>query len=149
MTRDEFDGYRRRTIRDYAAEHVRAGNWSQEEAERRAAKETDDLLPDGVDSAGMTLLVAEADGVLVGLVWLGRAPGERVGWWIYDIEVVPDQRRRGYGHALLEAAEREAQRGGADSIGLNMFGGNDAARRLYESSGYQVTSVQMRKRLAS
>jgi hypothetical protein len=74
MTRDEFDRYRRRTIRDYAAEHVRAGNWSQEEAERRAAKETDDLLPDGVDSTGMTLLVAEADGVLVGLVWLGRAP---------------------------------------------------------------------------
>ena len=149
MTRDEFDLYRRRTIREYAADHVRAGNWSQDEAERRAAKETDDLLPDGVDTAGMVLLAAEADGELVGLVWLGRAPRQQVGWWIYDIEVVPAQRRRGYGRALLEAAEREAQSRGGDAIGLNVFGGNDAARRLYESSGYQVTSIQMRKSFAS
>jgi ribosomal protein S18 acetylase RimI-like enzyme len=49
----------------------------------------------------------------------------------------------------LQAAEREAQRHGADAIGLNVFGGNDAARRLYESSGYQVTSIQMRKSFAS
>jgi ribosomal protein S18 acetylase RimI-like enzyme len=97
----------------------------------------------------MVLLMAEADGEPVGLVWLGQAPGQRVGWWIYDIEVVPDQRRRGYGRALLEAAEREAQRRGGDSIGLNVFGGNAGARCLYESCGYQVTSTQMRKSFAS
>jgi ribosomal protein S18 acetylase RimI-like enzyme len=149
MTPDEFDRYRRRAIREYAAEHVRAGDWSQEAAERRAERETDDLLPDGVDTAGMALLVAEAEGELVGIVWLGRAPRQQVGWWIYDIEVIAAQRRRGYGRALLEAAEREAQSRGADAIGLNVFGGNDAARQLYESSGYQVTSIQMRKSLAS
>ena len=149
MTRDEFDLYRRRAIREYAAEHVRAGNWSQDEGELRAARETDDLLPDGVDTAGMVLLVAEADGELAGLVWLGRAPRRQVGWWIYDIEVVPAHRRRGYGRALLEAAAREAQSHGGDAIGLNVFGGNDAARRLYESSGYQVTSIQMRKSFAA
>jgi ribosomal protein S18 acetylase RimI-like enzyme len=49
----------------------------------------------------------------------------------------------------LEAAEREAQRRGGDAIGLNVLGGNDPARRLYEPSGYQVTSVQMRKSFAS
>jgi ribosomal protein S18 acetylase RimI-like enzyme len=148
MTKDEFDLYRRRAITEYAAEHVRAGNWSKEEAERLAAEETDGLLPDGVDSAGMVLLVAEVDGDSVGLVWVGQSPGEREGWWIYDIEVVPEQRRRGYARTLLQAAEREARRGGADSIGLNVFGGNDAARRLYDSLGYQVTSVQMRKTLS-
>jgi ribosomal protein S18 acetylase RimI-like enzyme len=149
MTPDEFDLYRRRAVGEYAAEHVRAGDWSQEEAERRAAKETDDLLPDGVDTPGMVLLVAEAEGELVGLVWLGRAPRQQVGWWIYDIEVVSAQRRRGYGRALLAAAEREAQSRGGGAIGLNVFGGNDAARRLYESSGYQLTSIQMRKSFAS
>ena len=149
MTRDEFDLYRRRAVREYAAEHVRAGNWSQEEAERRAAKETDDLLPDGVDTAGMVLLVAEADGELVGLVWLGQAPRQQVGWWIYEFVVVPAHRRRGFGRAWLVAAERVAQSRGGDAIGLNVFGGSHAARRLYESSGYQVTSIQMRKSLAS
>jgi ribosomal protein S18 acetylase RimI-like enzyme len=86
---------------------------------------------------------------VVGLVWVGRAPGKRVGWWIYDVEVVPGQRGRGYGRALLKAAEREARRGGGDSIGLNVFGANNVARGLYESSGYQVASIQMRKRFAS
>jgi ribosomal protein S18 acetylase RimI-like enzyme len=79
-------------------------------------------------------------------VWVGRAPGKRAGWWIYDIEVVPDQRGHGYGRALLGAAEGEAQRHGGDSIGLNVFGGNNVARGLYESSGYQVSAIQMRKR---
>jgi ribosomal protein S18 acetylase RimI-like enzyme len=149
MTKEEFSPYRRRAISEYAAEHVRAGNWSPEQAERRAAEETDELLPDGVDTAGMVLLVGEAAGEVVGLVWVGPAPGERAGWWIYDIEVVPAQRGRGYGRALLDAAEREARRRGGDSIGLNVFGGNDAARGLYESAGYQVASIQMRKRFAT
>jgi ribosomal protein S18 acetylase RimI-like enzyme len=148
MTGDEFSVYRRRAIREYAEEHVRVGDWSQEDAERLAAKETDDLLPDGVDTAGTALLVAEVDGEVVGLVWVGPAPRQQVGWWIYDIEVVAAERGRGYGRALLEAAEHEVRRRGGDAIGLNVFGGNDAAGHLYESSGYQVASILMRKRLA-
>jgi hypothetical protein len=79
------------------------------------------------------------------MVWVGPAPDERAGWWIYDIQVVPARRRRGYGWALLDAAEREAQRRGADAIGLNVFGGNTAALGLYESSGYHVAAIRMRK----
>ena len=149
MTQEEFSSYRRRAITEYAAENVRAGEWSAERAEQRAAKETDDLLPDGADTEGMVLLVGETVGEVVGLVWVGPAPDDRAGWWIYDIEVVPAQRGRGYGRALLEATEREAERRGGRSIGLNVFGGNDVALGMYESSGYQVASIQMRKRLAS
>jgi ribosomal protein S18 acetylase RimI-like enzyme len=147
MRADEFADYRRRTITEYAAEHVRVGSWTEEEAEQRAAKQTDDVLPDGVATEGQALLVAEVDGEAVGLVWVGPAPGGRAGWWIYDIEVIAAQRRRGYGRALLEAAEREVRRRGGEAIGLNVFGGNDAARQLYEASGYELTSFQMRKRL--
>jgi ribosomal protein S18 acetylase RimI-like enzyme len=149
MTQTEFSDYRRRAIRGYAAEHVRAGDWSAEEAEQRAAKQTDDLLPDGAETGGMVLLVGETAGEVVGLVWVGPAPAGRAGWWIYDIEVVPAQRGRGYGRALLEAAEREAQRRGGHSIGLNVFGGNDVALSLYESSGYHVAAIHMQKRFAS
>jgi ribosomal protein S18 acetylase RimI-like enzyme len=149
MTPEEFSDYRRRAIQGYAAEHVRAGTWSAEQAEQRAAQETDELLPDGADTGGMVLLVGETAGEVVGLVWVGPAPGDRAGWWIYDIEVVPAQRGRGYGRALLVAAECEAERRGGRSIGLNVFAGNDVALGLYESSGYQVASIQMRKRFAS
>ena len=148
MTAAEFDAFRHRTIRDYAAEHVRAGNWSPTQAEELAAKETDDLLSDGVDTPGMLLLAAEtADAGLIGIVWVELQHRQTTGAWIYDIEIVPEQRGRGYGSALLRAAEREVEKQGVKSVALNVFGGNAVARHLYESSGYEITSLFMRKRL--
>jgi ribosomal protein S18 acetylase RimI-like enzyme len=147
MTPPEFDAYRRRSIREYAAEHVRAGDWSPQQAEELAAKELDELLPDGADTPGMVLLVGEIAGQMIGLVWMGMRPSPQVGWWIFDIEVVPEHRRRGYGRLLLEAAEREVRSRGGDSVGLNVFGGNVVAREMYESAGYEVTAIQMRKGL--
>ncbi|MDQ6605550.1 MAG: GNAT family N-acetyltransferase [Actinomycetota bacterium] len=149
MTRDEFDAYRRRSASMYAAEHVRAGDWHPDQALELAEKETDELLPDGVETSGVVLLVGERAGQVVGIVWAGPAPRQRPGWWIYDIEVVPAERGRGYGRALLEAAEREIRRLGGNTVGLNVFGGNDTARGLYESSGYEITSALMRKRLTA
>jgi ribosomal protein S18 acetylase RimI-like enzyme len=149
MTSEEFVAYRRRAIGNYAAEHVRAGNWSPDGAERRAEKESDELLPRGVDTPGMVLLVGETTGEAVGLVWVGPAPQGRAGWWVYDIEVVSEQRGRGYGRALLEAAEREVRARGGDALGLNVFGGNVVARQLYESAGYEVAATLMRKTLSA
>jgi ribosomal protein S18 acetylase RimI-like enzyme len=149
MTQEEFSSYRRRVIGQYAAELARTGASTAEQAEQRAANESDQFLPDGLDTAGMALLVGEIDGEVVGLVWVGPAPAGRAGWWIYDIEVVPDRRGQGYGRALLEAAERDAQQRGAVSIGLDVFGGNDVALGMYESSGYEVAATRMLKRFAS
>ena len=149
MTQEEVRVFRQRAISEYAAEHIRAGDWNPEEAEQRSAQEIDGLLPDGAETAGMVLLLGETAGGAVGLVWVGPAPAGRPGWWIYDIEVFAAQRGRGHGRALLEAAEREARRRGAESIGLNMFGANDAARGLYESSGFEVAATYMRKRFGS
>jgi hypothetical protein len=59
MTDAEFSAFRERAIRQYAASHVRAGNWSPELAEELAARETDGLLPEEPHTAGMLLLVAE------------------------------------------------------------------------------------------
>lgn len=148
MTAVEFDAFRARAIRGYAAEHVRAGDWSPDRAEELASKETDALLPEGVETPGMLLLVAETGDVgVIGIVWVALERDGSKGAWIYDIEVVPEQRGRGYGRTLLRAAEREVERRGGRSIGLNVFGGNAVARHLYESSGYEVTSLHMRKQL--
>jgi ribosomal protein S18 acetylase RimI-like enzyme len=148
MTANEFRAFRDRTIREYAAEHVRAGNWAAERANQLAANETDDLLPEGPNTAGMLLLVAETTTAeAVGVVWVALECEGKEGAWIYDIEIVPEQRGRRYGRALLRAVEREVEKHGGRSIGLNVFGENAIARRLYESSGYEITSMQMRKRL--
>jgi ribosomal protein S18 acetylase RimI-like enzyme len=151
MTADEYQHQRERLIRGYAAENVTAGNWPAQDAEARSAEVTDRLLPDGERTAGMLLLVAETpDGQPVGSVWVALQSSNADGAaWIYDIEVDSGQRGRGYGRALLEAAERESAAHGARAIGLNVFGGNTVARSLYDSAGYAVTTQQMRKDLTS
>ena len=146
----EFAALRPRMVREYAADRVRAGDWDPADAERLAAESHDQLLGAGVRTPGMLLLVAEAPGGdPVGHLWLAleRAPGT-AGAWIYDIEIAPERRGQGFGRALLHAAEVEAARHGAASIGLNVFGTNDVARRLYQSAGYRVATMQMNKELA-
>ena len=150
MTQAEFDAIRARMAKEYAAEHVAAGDWRPDEAEARAEQETDSLLPHGVATSGMLMLVAESPGGdFIGFVWvaLERRPGGGGGAWIYDIEVRPEHRGKGCGRALLAAAEQEVASHGTDSIGLNVFGGNVVARSLYESAGDDVTAMQMKKPL--
>jgi GNAT superfamily N-acetyltransferase len=149
MTADEFDVFRTRLVRDYAADHVRAGNWPEDEAQERAASQTDSLLPEREQTPGTLLLVAEtADGAPVGHVWVGLNQTPAAGGaWIYDIEVLAGHRGQGYGRALLAAAEQETVRHGVHAMGLNVFGPNAVARGLYESAGYEITTLQMRKEL--
>ena len=149
MTADEHAAWSERQVHEYALEAAQAGKWGPDEAVERARAETAEALPDGVATAGMLFLVAEApDGALVGRLWLSleapRAPGTA---WVYDIEVEPALRGRGLGRALLAAAERELAARGATSVGLNVFAQNTTALGLYETSGYAVTARQMRKPL--
>jgi GNAT superfamily N-acetyltransferase len=149
MTAAEFGAFRSRLIREYAADHVQAGNWSEDEAQERAASQTDGLLPEREHTPGTLLLMAEAaGGEPVGHVWIGLTNTSAAGAaWIYDIEILAEHRGQGYGRALLAAAERETLRHGGSALGLNVFGPNAVARRLYESAGYEITTVQMRKDL--
>jgi ribosomal protein S18 acetylase RimI-like enzyme len=149
MTAAEFGPFRERAIKEYAAEHVRAGDWSADQAEALAAEQTDQLLPRGVDTEGTLLLVAETDGAgVIGMVWVALAVAQSQSAWIFDIEIVPAQRGKGHGRALLEAAEREVRARGGHSIALNVFGGNRVAQGLYKSAGYEISSMHMRKPLA-
>jgi GNAT superfamily N-acetyltransferase len=108
-----------RLIPEYAAEHVRAGDWTADQAETLAARQVDDLLPEGPGTPGMLVLMAgTSGGETVGLVWVALdrpPPGEA---WIYDIEVNPEHRGKGYGRALLLVAEQEAAKHGSKAVGL-------------------------------
>lgn len=44
-------------------------------------------------------------------------------------------------------AEGYARAHGGQTLGLNVFRFNNAARGLYESLGYETTSIKMRKTL--
>lgn len=149
MTQPEFAVFRAELISSYARDRAQAGEWAPEVAEQRAAAETDGLLPGGLATSGMLLMTAQTPaGEQVGSVWVALRLGEPGGSaWIYDIVVAPQRRGQGYGRALLAAAEQEAARHGARAIALNVFGTNAVARSLYESAGYEITALQMRKPL--
>lgn len=150
MTPAEFVTFRAETIRGYSAENVEAGNWTPDEAEERATKATNSLLPQGLETPGVLLLKAEnSDGVDIGHVWvaLERSPGSGLGAWIYDIRIKAEHQGNGYGRALLRAAEKETAKHGVRAMGLNVFGSNLVARSLYESAGYSITSMHMHKEL--
>ncbi len=54
---------------------------------------------------------------------------------------------RGVGRAVMTLAEAEVRARDGRELGLNVFGDNVAARRLYESLGYVDVSVRMHKPL--
>ena len=148
MTDAEFASFRALAVHDYAVEKVAAGEWPQERAEQLAEQQTRLLLPDGKDTHGMFIVIAEAeeDGA-VGYAWMALEGPEVSCAWIYDIAIDEEHRGKGYGRALLNGLEQVARESGEESIGLNVFAGNEYARRLYERAGFAPTSIHMSKRL--
>jgi ribosomal protein S18 acetylase RimI-like enzyme len=61
--------------------------------------------------------------------------------------VEENQRGKGYGKQAMLMIEEKARELGLNSIGLHVFGSNKVARSLYEAVGYEVTSVNMSKKL--
>ncbi len=150
MPRERFVAYRESLVREYAAEKVRAGVWSPEEAPRRAEAGTDELLPEGPDTEGHYLYALRdtTTGEDVGVVWLAvQDSGVGRSVWIYDIEIHEPLRRKGHGTRALRAVERRASELGAEKLELHVFGHNPGARALYERSGFIPTSIVMSKRL--
>ena len=148
MTPPEFELFRTKLVREYAAANVEAGRWSAEEAVEQSEIQTQVLLPLGLDSPRVLLKIAEnEEGEGVGHLWIGLDRQSGGGAWIYDIEVSENLRGQGYGRAILQRAEQETLRNGVSTIGLHVFGRNTVARTLYQSSGYEITSQQMQKEL--
>ena len=99
---------------------------------------------------GATLLVAEEDGCATGFTFLEHATdyftGERHGH-VAMIAVVAAAEGRGAGRALLRAAEDWARAHGYRRLTLNVFAGNQRARRAYERAGFAVETLRYVKPL--
>ncbi len=132
----------------YAADRERAGEPAQL-ARRTAERSMATYFPDGEPLAGHLLFEALVDDEPVGVLWLGPHPQRPDGlsWWVYDVEIAPQHRRRGYGAATMRAAEVEVRARGGRELALNVFGFNTGAIALYEELGFAVTSQHMAKRV--
>lgn len=80
-------------------------------------------------------LVGEADGAVVGTVLAGY-DGHR--GWVYHVAVAPGVRRRGYGRAMMVAAEERLRALGCPKLNLQINRSNAEVVAFYESLGYAV-----------
>jgi len=146
MTRDIYDAYVGRSIAEYAQEHVKAGNWTADEALAKAEAQFAELLPDGVATEGQHLWSIRDDADRhVGILWVGPRPRTEKALFIWDIAIEASERGRGLGQAALEVLHAWAREHGYERVGLHVFGSNEVARRLYLRTGYVETDVQMEK----
>lgn len=88
------------------------------------------------------LAVDRGDGNLAGTAFVRVSSEPPHDGYVGAMWVDEDLRGAGWADALLEAAERFAQRLGATAVELWVSGSNPLARRFYERNGYRPTGVQ-------
>jgi GNAT superfamily N-acetyltransferase len=86
-------------------------------------------------------LLAAADGAPAGVAQLRYRWSvwwEAEDCWLEDLYVDPSARGTGLGRALVEAVLDRARTRGCRRVELDVNTGNTAARRLYESAGFET-----------
>jgi GNAT superfamily N-acetyltransferase len=145
LREDEYGVFIERAMAFYVDDMVRAGI-DPDVAQAKADKDLPQLLPDGLATRNHFMYAVEDDGRFAGYLWLCDRDGELGhSLFVYAVEIDEEFRGRGLGRAAMVFAEEEARRLGIAKVALNVFGGNDAARRLYLSLGYAETAVHMEK----
>jgi len=144
----ELDEFFSHMHEQYVGERMQADLLSRPEAETLVAEQRRATLPNGVATPEQHLAwgVDVRTERRVGLLWIAIDDRHRHAF-VYQIFVFAPLRRRGYGRALLDAAETFARSRGARSIALNVFTPNRSAIALYESAGFAATSQHMSKPL--
>jgi ribosomal protein S18 acetylase RimI-like enzyme len=146
MPEDRVSDWIARSFTVYLEERVASGE-SRDVAEAKVRRSHAENFPGDRPLPTHRVFDVVADDEVVGLLWMGPQVAGSATWWIFDIEIFEEYRRRGYARAALELAHDEAKALGATAMGLNVFGFNTGARELYDKLGYTVTSTQMKRSL--
>jgi len=149
MTDTEYETWQAYSQVNYAAEKEKEG-LSAEDAKLEAEKSFARHLPKGQETPDHHIYAVENtnDGVVVGHLWWGlQNHGSKTVPWIFDIELLPQLRGKGFGRATMKLAHDDVLAKGFDRLGLHVFGHNKVARSLYESLGFEISNMVMYKDL--
>ena len=150
MSEAFFTRFRPAAVASYARQNVAAGRWPAHAASELSEAEHARLLPAGLATPGAHLFEIRdpGSGATVGALWLAvqTVAGASAGY-VFNVEVDDGHRRKGFARRALVELERHARELGLASIGLSVFAFNHGARSLYDSLGYAVTGVAMKKHL--
>ena len=92
----------------------------------------------GAAVAAGLVVVAEANGRVVGVGQRGRSGADHV---VYKLYVSPDRRGSGLGPRLLDALVAQLP-SDADRLAIEHFAANERAGAFYEREGYRVERVE-------
>ena len=146
MSPAEFVAFQVRSIRGYAGFQVASGWWPRRGARRRAAELIRQMLPQGLNTPGHHCWRIEdrLRGQRVGHLWVAETDtGGRLEAFVYDIEIDPEERKRGYATAVFRLFLAWARRRRVKFIRLRVHAHNEAARALYEKLGFAPTDLLM------
>jgi RimJ/RimL family protein N-acetyltransferase len=143
LQQEDFERYLEHSIGDYAADHIRNGNWSEEEAVERSRQEFMSLLPEGVHSKNQYLWSILDGKNKIGILWVQIKNAKA---FIYDFRIHEEFRGKGYGKQALAAMDDWLKSIGVDSVSLHVFGDNKTAQELYKKMGFVVTDMHMQKK---
>ena len=144
----DFHAWLVEAIPSFALTNVEDGRWTLAEAIVKSEEAHAALLPQGLATPGQFFvhLHDAGGGERVGMLWWNEADkGGKLEAYVYNITIEEHARRRGFARAALLELERVARARGVRQLGLHVFGHNHGARRLYESLGFEPTSLTLRK----
>ena len=145
IQQDDFDRFLEHEIGEYANDHVRNGNWPAEGAFERSRKEFESLLPDGIHSKNQYVWsILDEEKNKIGVLWVQVKDRKA---FIYDFIIDEAFRGKGYGKQALAAMDEQLKSMNTESVALHVFGDNIAAQELYKKMGFQITNIQMQKKL--
>jgi ribosomal protein S18 acetylase RimI-like enzyme len=150
MRAEIYESYLEFSILSYAEENVLSGRWREEDALEQSRNEFHKLLPQGTDTPDQYLfeIIGNDNLTTVGFIWFAVVlqKGVRLAF-VYDLAIKEPYRRQGYATQAFKAIETLVSDLGLASIGLHVFGQNLGAQALYRQLGYEVTGINMLKKL--
>ncbi|MFH7596733.1 GNAT family N-acetyltransferase [Streptomyces racemochromogenes] len=137
LREEEYADWLAREEASYIADIVRAGALTPQQARQKSDRDFAEQLPQGYRTPGHAFYAMETGGVVIGTGWVnhGYLPGVTFG---FSLEVHEEHRGRGHGRAAMAVGEWATRQGGDEALMFNVFGGNEVAMGLYDSTGFAV-----------
>ncbi|MFD1031543.1 GNAT family N-acetyltransferase [Metaplanococcus flavidus] len=148
MTDEEFDHYLAYFIPDYAKDLSENFMIPLEKAMEESKDLMEQLLPNKQDTEGQLVynIYSIDEDKTIGVIWY-NIQTESNKAYIYHILIKEEFRKKGFATFVLQELEETMKSTGITSMGLNVFGKNPNAYKLYEKLGYQTQSTAMGKRI--
>lgn len=147
MTQNSFNHYISSAIETFASEKVANGTLDEENAISNSKKQYDELLPCGLETPDNYFYDILNKEQIIGYIWIAKSRDNHTTAFIYDFEIYDKFQNTGYGSNAIELIGIKAKELGFTSLALHVFGSNSRAIHVYTKTGFEITDINMQKKL--